>query len=85
MPRALVATLRALKDDWVCRNVSRMRTFLRGSGTAGTRAAPIKAADNDQKYGIRIDNGELVVKDGTYQMSRRSLVCSALVILTLDS
>lgn len=45
-----------------------------------------RRGSNDQKFGIRIDNGELVVKeDGAHQRPRRPLVCSALVILTLDS
>lgn len=85
MPHALAAALHTLKDDWVLRNVSHMRTILHGSDPADTRAAPTKTGKNDQTYGIRIDNGELIVKeDDTHQRPRRPFVCSALVILTLD-
>ena len=46
----------------------------------------IKDSSEQKHHNIsQMDDGGCSIEDGTYQMSRRSLVCSALVILTLDS
>ncbi|PNS21220.1 hypothetical protein CAC42_3558 [Sphaceloma murrayae] len=41
-----------------------MKTIARGAGTAGSRAAPAQAGNNDKKIGVRLDNADTIVKEG---------------------
>ncbi|KAH7397043.1 hypothetical protein DE146DRAFT_756721 [Phaeosphaeria sp. MPI-PUGE-AT-0046c] len=63
MSRALKSSLQDLKN-WVFQSNSRVQKIASGQGTAGTRAAPAQAGNNDKKIGSRLDNGEIFNKDG---------------------
>jgi hypothetical protein len=63
MSRAILAAIQAVRG-WVFQNKSRLQTLAIGQGTPGTRAAPAQAGNNDAKFGIRIDNGETITKNG---------------------
>ncbi len=63
MSRALKSSLQSLKD-WVLQSNYRIQKIANGQGTAGTRAAPAQAGNNDKIIGSRLDNGETFKKDG---------------------
>ena len=63
MSRALKEALESLFDN-ILQTTARVRTIAEGNGTPGTRAAPARNANNDKRFGVRIDNGERVIKDG---------------------
>lgn len=63
MSRALKDGVRSLKQ-WVTTSTSRATRIVKGEGEAGTRAAPARTPANDSKIGVRLDNGEIVTKDG---------------------
>ena len=63
MSRALKESLKSLKA-WVFASPSRVKKIAEGQGTPGTRAAPAQAGTNDTKIGLRLDNGDKIVRDG---------------------
>jgi len=63
MSRALKSSLQSLKA-WVFQSNSRVQKIANGQGTAGTRAAPAQAGNNDKQIGSRLDNGETFTKGG---------------------
>lgn len=63
MSGAVRDSLKSLKA-WVTQTPSRVKKIAEGKGLPGVRAAPTQAGANDKKIGLRLDNGENVVKSG---------------------
>lgn len=51
---------------WVEKAESRFANFSKGLGEEGSRLAPTKAGDNDERIGGRIDHGRKFMKDGIW-------------------
>ncbi|KAK5115817.1 hypothetical protein LTR85_009411 [Meristemomyces frigidus] len=68
---------RARKDalhklaDWVTSTRFRIRIIAAGQLTPGHRIAPKDAANIDRKIGLRLDSGEVVVRDGKTKVSHK--------------
>jgi len=63
MSRPIRESIKRLRG-WVMGSESRMKKIVRGEGAPGTRAAPTQSGNNDKKIGLRLDHGDIVVKDG---------------------
>ncbi|DAA72767.1 TPA_exp: Uncharacterized protein A8136_5436 [Trichophyton benhamiae CBS 112371] len=63
MSSRMIASVNSIKT-WVMSSKGRMVKIAKGSGTAGTRAAPTQSGTNDEKMGGRLDFGERFEKDG---------------------
>ena len=63
MRRAVVEAMHSLRT-YIEGNKGRVAKFLAGQGDPGTRAFPSPSGNNDAIIGVRIDNGEKIIKDG---------------------
>lgn len=63
MARAIRSSITEL-HRLVMASRSRAATLIKGTGIPGTRAFPARTKANDAKFGVRIDNGEIVVRNG---------------------
>ena len=67
MVSAIVAGARGLRE-YILQTPSRAIAFVKSQGTAGQRFAPKQSGNNDAKFGCRLDNGEVFIKDAKQYM-----------------
>ncbi|KKZ63019.1 hypothetical protein EMCG_02637 [[Emmonsia] crescens] len=63
MVSAIRSSARSLRD-YILQTKSRAIGFAKGQGTPGHRFAPKQAGNNDANIGSRLDNGDIVTRDG---------------------
>ncbi|EFE37791.1 hypothetical protein TRV_07564 [Trichophyton verrucosum HKI 0517] len=64
MVSAIRTSARSLRD-YILKTKSRTINFAKGQGTPGHRFAPQQTGTNDASIGSRLDNGDIITKDGT--------------------
>ncbi|EGE05112.1 hypothetical protein TEQG_04130 [Trichophyton equinum CBS 127.97] len=64
MVSAIRTSARSLRD-YILKTKSRTINFAKGQGTPGHRFAPQQTGTNDASIGSRLDNGDIITKNGT--------------------
>lgn len=72
MSRAILSVLGEM-EAYVCESWGRMCKIYVGQGTPGTKVAPTQTATNDAKIGLRVDFGEVVIKEDGKQYQHLKL------------
>lgn len=63
MVSAIRSSARSLRD-YILQTKSRVIGFAKGQGTPGHRFAPKQAGNSDTNIGSRLDNGDMITRDG---------------------
>ncbi|KAK2855627.1 hypothetical protein FQN49_005007 [Arthroderma sp. PD_2] len=77
MSSRIIASIGSIKT-WVMSSKGRMVKLAKGTGVAGSRAAPTQAGTNDEKMGGRVDFGERFERNGkiycryTFQLNKNA-------------